>query len=355
MVDDLRSLHIKYFYPSFCSGAVEHVNIADLQMALLKVALLLGVEVHCDTAIRAIRTDSLRGTVVELTRPIAAVEQRRYDVLLAADGEHSNVLNILQFKKKFFHGGRSIGITCNFENRKTPADSSAEELAIASQYHQDCFRKLQERHGIELENITYYRDATHYFVMTATKQSLLQRGVIISDTAGDIVGADNIDTEALVAFVYDVANYFDRGFELKLLESKPGKPDVQIFDYSTKHVVEEPSRVLFPNSSNPLLAMAIGDAALAPFWPLGTGANRGTLMALDACWALRSLDAQMKEGSVNYRCIEGEYQRLFNIMKKTMAENVKDHSQSIQAANSFKPKADGHHFSVDPSSRYSFV
>ena len=33
--------------------------------------------------------------------------------------------------------------------------------------------------GIDLENIVYYRDNTHYFVMTAKKQSLLDKGVVI--------------------------------------------------------------------------------------------------------------------------------------------------------------------------------
>lgn len=33
--------------------------------------------------------------------------------------------------------------------------------------------------GIDLENIVYYKDDTHYFVMTAKKQSLLEKGVII--------------------------------------------------------------------------------------------------------------------------------------------------------------------------------
>lgn len=32
--------------------------------------------------------------------------------------------------------------------------------------------------GIDLENIVYYKDDTHYFVMTAKKQSLLEKGVI---------------------------------------------------------------------------------------------------------------------------------------------------------------------------------
>ena len=34
--------------------------------------------------------------------------------------------------------------------------------------------------GIDLENIVYYKDNTHYFVMTAKKQSLLDKGVILN-------------------------------------------------------------------------------------------------------------------------------------------------------------------------------
>jgi hypothetical protein len=38
---------------------------------------------------------------------------------------------------------------------------------------------LKRDAGIDLENIVYYKDDTHYFVMTAKKQSLIQRGVVI--------------------------------------------------------------------------------------------------------------------------------------------------------------------------------
>ena len=33
--------------------------------------------------------------------------------------------------------------------------------------------------GIDLENIVYYKDETHYFVMTAKKTSLIEKGVIL--------------------------------------------------------------------------------------------------------------------------------------------------------------------------------
>lgn len=58
-------------------------------------------------------------------------------------------------------------------------------------YKQDWFKQLSEETrmpereresglhtGIELESIVYYKDETHYFVMSAKKQSLLNRGVL---------------------------------------------------------------------------------------------------------------------------------------------------------------------------------
>lgn len=38
-------------------------------------------------------------------------------------------------------------------------------------------QELNEETGIDLENIVYYKDDTHYFVMTAKKESLLKKGV----------------------------------------------------------------------------------------------------------------------------------------------------------------------------------
>ena len=42
---------------------------------------------------------------------------------------------------------------------------------VQKQYHQHFFTDLMEKHGIGLENLIYYKDLTHYFVMTATKVS----------------------------------------------------------------------------------------------------------------------------------------------------------------------------------------
>ena len=54
-----------------------------------------------------------------------------------------------------------------------------EEISgIAYVYKQDFFNNLYEELGIALENFVYYKDETHYFVMTTKKHSLLDRNVL---------------------------------------------------------------------------------------------------------------------------------------------------------------------------------
>lgn len=50
---------------------------------------------------------------------------------------------------------------------------------VAYIFNQQFFKDMKEATGVDLENIVYYKDETHYFVMCAKKQSLLERGVII--------------------------------------------------------------------------------------------------------------------------------------------------------------------------------
>ncbi len=55
-----------------------------------------------------------------------------------------------------------------------------EEISgVAYIFNQKFFNDLNAQTGIDLENIVYYKDETHYFVMTAKKHSLLNKGVLI--------------------------------------------------------------------------------------------------------------------------------------------------------------------------------
>ena len=44
-------------------------------------------------------------------------------------------------------------------------------------YHQSYFNELQRMTGAQLENVTYFREGVHYFVMTAVRENLLEQGV----------------------------------------------------------------------------------------------------------------------------------------------------------------------------------
>lgn len=88
-------------------------------------------------------------------------------------------LFILGFKRKEFRGKLAIAITANFINRNTQAEARVEEISgVAFIFNQKFFTDLKEKTRIDLENIVYYKDDTHYFVMTAKKASLLSKGVL---------------------------------------------------------------------------------------------------------------------------------------------------------------------------------
>ena len=105
------------------------------------------------------------------------MSQYEFDVLIGADGKRNTLEG---FKRKEFRGRLAIAITANFVNRKTEAEARVQEISgVAFIFNQKFFRELNAATGIDLENIVYYKDETHYFVMTAKKHSLLNKGVII--------------------------------------------------------------------------------------------------------------------------------------------------------------------------------
>ena len=84
------------------------------------------------------------------------------------------------FQRKEFRGKLAIAITANFINRNTTAEAKVEEISgVAFIFNQKFFKDLFRKTGIDLENIVYYKDETHYFVMTAKKSSLLEKGVLV--------------------------------------------------------------------------------------------------------------------------------------------------------------------------------
>ncbi len=87
---------------------------------------------------------------------------------------------LLGFERRCVRGRQALGITANYINNHTKADSVVKELGgLTCLYSQQFFKDIKQHCGIDLENFVYFRNETHYFVMTAKKQCLLEKGILL--------------------------------------------------------------------------------------------------------------------------------------------------------------------------------
>ena len=140
------------------------------------MCLIFGVQVYRGLSFTGLKEPG-SDWVVTTSPTSSAMAATRYDVIIAADGKQNSMPG---FQSKEFRAKLALAITANFVNHNTKDEASVEEISgVAYVYRQDFFKSLAKEHGIELENIVYYKDETHYFVMTAKKHSLLKKGVLI--------------------------------------------------------------------------------------------------------------------------------------------------------------------------------
>ncbi|NWI51547.1 MICA3 monooxygenase, partial [Calyptomena viridis] len=343
-IHDLRGLGAKKFYGKFCAGSIDHISIRQLQLILLKVALILGIEIHVNVEFRGLvyppedqenESNSLTGIgwralVHPKTHPVSEYE---FEVIIGGDGRRNTLEG---FRRKEFRGKLAIAITANFINRNTTAEAKVEEISgVAFIFNQKFFQELREATGIDLENIVYYKDDTHYFVMTAKKQSLLEKGVIRHDHADTevLLSRENVDQEALLNYAREAAD-FSTNQQLPSLDfaiNHYGQPDVAMFDFTCMYASENAALVREQNGHQLLVAL-VGDSLLEPFWPMGTGIARGFLAAMDSAWMVRSwsLGASPLE-------VLAERESIYRLLPQTTPENV---------SKNFS------HYSIDPATRY---
>ncbi|XP_042351707.1 protein-methionine sulfoxide oxidase mical3a isoform X20 [Plectropomus leopardus] len=338
-IQDLRGLGAKKFYGKFCAGAIDHISIRQLQLMLLKVALLLGIEIHVNVEFKSLieppedqETERIgwRAEVHPRTHPVNELE---FDVIIGADGRRNTLPG---FRRKEFRGKLAIAITANFINRNTTAEAKVEEISgVAFIFNQKFFQDLREATGIDLENIVYYKDDTHYFVMTAKKQSLLEKGVILNDYADTemLLSRANVDQAALLSYAREAAD-FSTNHQLPTLDfaiNHYGQPDVAMFDFTCMYASENAAMVRQRNGHKLLVAL-VGDSLLEPFWPMGTGIARGFLAAMDSGWMVKS----WAQGKTPLEVL-AERESIYRLLPQTTPENVsKNFSQ----------------YSVDPTTRY---
>uniref|UniRef100_A0A8C7VN97 Molecule interacting with CasL protein 1 n=1 Tax=Oncorhynchus mykiss TaxID=8022 RepID=A0A8C7VN97_ONCMY len=334
---DLRGLAAKKFYGKFCTGALDHISIRQLQLILLKVCLLLGVEVQTGVEFKGfVEPSGATGWMAKLFPDNHPAGKFQFDVFISAGGGSFVPYG---FKRKELRGKLAIGITCNFLNRHTAAETQVAEISgVARIYNQKFFQDLLTETGIDLENIVYYKDDTHYFVMTAKKKSLLKMGVIKQDfsDADKLLAQVNVDQEALLRYAYDAAQ-FSTGHclpDMQFAQNHAGQPDVAMFDFTCMHRAENASLVR-ERKGKKLLMGLVGDCLVEPFWPLGTGIARGFLAAFDTAWMVRSWG----KGRPHMEVL-AERESIYQLLSQTTPENT---SKKYSA------------FSIDPATRYQHV
>lgn len=211
-----------------------------------------------------------------------------WDVIIGADGRRSTLSKFFPLKE--FRGRLAIAITANFINRQTPAEASVSEISgLSFIYNQDMFNALAYDTNILLENICYYKDDTHYFVMTAKKKSLLERGVLLNDYAAthDLLSDGNVNRKALLKYAKDAA-YWTTGLEpLDFALNHYGQEDCAMFDFTSMYAAANACKAICTKKGGLTLVSLAGDSLLEPFWPTGSGCARGFLSSFDAAWMCR--------------------------------------------------------------------
>ncbi|XP_061382556.1 F-actin-monooxygenase Mical isoform X6 [Danaus plexippus] len=326
VIHDLRALGAKKFFGKFCAGAIDHISIRQLQCILMKVSLLLGVEIHEGvsfeellepTGTESSATLGWRARVDPAEHPVSQYE---FDALIGADGKR----NTLQgFKRKEFRGKLAMAITANFINRHTEQEASVPEISgVAFIFNQKFFKELYEVTRIDLENIVYYKDDTHYFVMTAKKHSLLEKGVLVNDFADvtRLLSVENVDRSSLMKYAQEAARFSTDG-RLPLKDfalNHYGEPDVALFDFTSMYAAENAS-IVYERHGRRLLCQLVGDSLLEPFWPTGSGCARGFLSALDAAWAVRTWGHTPQPHPLQ---VIAERESIYRLLAQTTPENL---------------------------------
>jgi len=342
VMEDLKSLGAKKLCPQMGIGSVNHISIRILQFVLLKMALLLGASVKVrESFVRVERPQGERGWVIVSEEKTVDGEvklhEEEYDILVCASGRKVDVPG---FQRTALDAKMSIAITANFVNNNTVEEREVCEIpGLSKQYDQEFFKKLEKQHSIRLENIVYYKNLTHYFVMTAKKDSLVKKGVIKEggEDRESLLRPQNVDREALEKYARQAATFSTKYFSKELPKTPfstwKGCPDVSIFDFTALYSSFNACR-LDEVKGFTLLTTLVGDSLIQPFWPEGTGVGRGFLSVMDSAWLIK----QYCERRLDVYELIREREKLYSLLKQTTDSSLKTNYSK---------------WSINPATRYS--
>ncbi|POM81163.1 Hypothetical protein PHPALM_905 [Phytophthora palmivora] len=292
VVQDLASLGAKVLFKNFCkSRTYFHVSTRQLQVLLLKVALLVGVKVYSATGFESILPPKMnggRGKPFYSIKTEPQIPVKEFTAVLGATGVNDQLAEPAGLNRFVFSQKESLGIVCYFPNLETPEEMKVKEFSWTAQLKHHMLHKMREI-GVDLENIVYFRGEMHYLVMTPKRQNLLVRGVVKQNLphSKDLVGDTNVSQRSLHAFVKRVVEF----------AGIPRRTDftrVSLFDFSSLTRAEKPASILTSHGKK-LYVGLIGDSLLEPVWHEGVGTCRGFLGALDAVWMIAQIGINSDE------------------------------------------------------------
>ncbi|CAF0965283.1 unnamed protein product [Brachionus calyciflorus] len=334
-IQDLKSLGAKLFYGKFCAGSIDHISIRKLQCVLLKCALLLGVNVHFNTSFEEILEPSENDPFwrIKCIPENHSVTKESFNAIIGADGRRNSLPG---FNRKEFRGRLAIGITANFINYNTAEEAEVQERSgVAFIFDQKFFLDLKQETKIDLENIVYYKDDTHYFVMTAKRQSLFDKGVLYDDFSDPnlLLSKQNVNFENLCMYAKEAAynSTNKKLYRLDFAKNHYGQPDVAMFDFTSLFHSENASRIVVRKGRKFLMSL-VGDSLLEPFWPLGTGIARGFLAVFDTAWQLKGFANDLDPLELLH-----ERENIYQLLSQTTHDNISKNYQE---------------FTIDPTTRY---
>lgn len=343
IVDELRSLGLKELFKSY-GTASDKLCIRKLQLLLLKVALLLGAKlelglefvelVQHGTTEKGSWGGSFRGDAQALAAAEGGPAKKRTfacDHLVGADGEHSAVREAVGFPSTEVCYSNALGITFNLVHGNSLAEIHMKEVSCVRYAFPAFFGRLEAATGVHVENLVFYKGDTHYFVL-ATRPASLHAAGIIRELHADpkaCVQQANIDQDKLRAFARSVATFVGHAPNRPFALTGRGEPDVALFDFTAKRSCDLPCRCLDGGINGRRLHVhLVGDSAIGPFWPLGTGSNRAVLGAFDAVYAMTRFAALGPSATSSEACeLVREQEAIYSLLKSSSSGSLRQCSR----------------------------
>lgn len=321
-------------YPVFTEPETSSIGIDELQILLLKNALLLGVNVKLGVGYKNAKIVMDDETCkpswdVELTYDAKAAaffgvdegsNQEDFDCLVGCDGPRTLVRETQAKyfgtveKRKFMD---CVGIVANvqkvkknrlkelgFESGLEPHDMNRTKMVF-----KEFFGKIQEEADADIENLIYYKASTHnYTILVPKRADLVKHGlsgkVYTFHQGRDGKGQQDEEKEKLKRYCAGVLKAAGIPVDPDLSNGGfVGVPnDCMAFDFAecwnTKkslHFNLPPPNYTVEEDGEwegrklvPLVALA-GDSLLEPFWPMGLGLKRGWQAVMDTAYAIDNL------------------------------------------------------------------